>query len=71
MALFKSPPFIKPLSNKASNSWRKLKVLASDISDLKSEIFYKSKILYKKSYIIKFDKKFVFFLLNNKFIFIY
>jgi hypothetical protein len=37
IALFKSPPFIKPLSKSDSNSCKKLKVLDSENSDLNSD----------------------------------
>ena len=38
IALFKSPPFIKPCSNNISISCKKLNVRESEISFLKSEI---------------------------------
>jgi hypothetical protein len=54
MALFKSPPLIKLLSNNISNSCRKLKVLAFAISLLNSEsefivAFWVPKTLVPKS----------------------
>ena len=53
MALFKSPPLISPLFNSASNSCKKLNVLQSAISDLKSEMFFILAFCVPKTFVPK------------------